>query len=123
MRSLEEVEESLALLARGHTPMQVARLTGIPRPTIRDWSYGRTPQRQRQRGREGCPFCGVGGDVSRLDPPAYAYLLGIYLGDGCVSLGARGVTRLRVTLDAGESPSPTGRRPSSPGHSNLSSGA
>jgi hypothetical protein len=32
--------------------------------------------------------------------PAYAYLLGIYLGDGMLSMGRRHVWRLRITLDA-----------------------
>lgn len=31
---------------------------------------------------------------------AYVYLLGMYLGDGCISAGARDVFRLRVALDA-----------------------
>jgi hypothetical protein len=34
-----------------------------------------------------------------LDGSTYAYLLGIYLGDGCISAHRRGVWRLRVTLD------------------------
>jgi hypothetical protein len=33
-------------------------------------------------------------------PPEYAYLLGIYLGDGCISAHPRGVFRIRVFLDA-----------------------
>lgn len=39
-------------------------------------------------------------DFSLLDGVAYAYLLGMYLGDGCISGHPRGVWRLRVTLDA-----------------------
>lgn len=31
--------------------------------------------------------------------PAYAYLLGLYLGDGMLSMGRRNVWRLRITLD------------------------
>ena len=34
------------------------------------------------------------------DDRAYSYLLGIYLGDGCVSVRRRGGTDLRITLDA-----------------------
>src|SRR4051794_7618216 len=37
---------------------------------------------------------------SSLDPSAYAYLLGLYLGDGYIALHPRGVYRLRVTLDS-----------------------
>ncbi len=32
-------------------------------------------------------------------PPAYVYLLGVYLGDGCISAHRRGVYRMRVHLD------------------------
>jgi hypothetical protein len=35
-----------------------------------------------------------------LNAPLYAYLLGLYLGDGCLSGHARGVWKLRITLDA-----------------------
>jgi hypothetical protein len=34
-----------------------------------------------------------------MDRALYAYLLGVYLGDGCISLGRRGVFRLRIVLD------------------------
>ena len=37
-------------------------------------------------------------DFSQLSP-SYAYLLGLYLSDGCISRHARGVHRLRITLD------------------------
>jgi hypothetical protein len=39
-------------------------------------------------------------DFSSLDAYAYAYLLGMYLGDGCISSHRRAVWRLRVSLDA-----------------------
>jgi hypothetical protein len=35
-----------------------------------------------------------------LDAASYAYLLGIYLGDGCISDHPRSVCRLRIALDA-----------------------
>jgi hypothetical protein len=35
-----------------------------------------------------------------MDAAAYAYLLGMYLGDGCISRHRSGVMRLRITLDA-----------------------
>jgi hypothetical protein len=38
-------------------------------------------------------------DPALLPRPAYAYLLGLYLGDGCISAGPRGSHRLRVVLD------------------------
>ncbi len=46
-----------------------------------------------------CGRChGPAHDFDRLST-AYAYLLGLYLGDGCISAHPRGVYRLRITLD------------------------
>jgi hypothetical protein len=39
-------------------------------------------------------------ELSLLDRDAYAYLLGIYLGDGYICARPRGVWLLRITLDA-----------------------
>lgn len=52
-----------------------------------------------RRGRavnDSCPICGT----APWDDRAYAYLLGLYLGDGCLSEHRRGVYRLRISLDA-----------------------
>jgi hypothetical protein len=42
-----------------------------------------------------------GGSAHQFDalPPSYVYLLGVYLGDGCISTHPRGVYRLRLHLD------------------------
>lgn len=93
MRSRDEVVRALALLSGGQTPTEAARAIGIPRSTVRDWSYGRVPAERSM-----CLPCLH--DFSALDGPAYAYLLGLYLGDGCISAHPRGVYRLRITLDA-----------------------
>ena len=44
-------------------------------------------------------MCGIDHDFLALPPAAYGYLLGIYLGDGCISRGRR-VWRMRITLDS-----------------------
>jgi hypothetical protein len=93
IRSRSELNEALALLRQGLTPTEVARETGIPRSTVRDWRHGRGT---RQAGRVDC----ADHDFSLLDGDTYAYLLGMYLGDGCLSRHPRGVWRLRVTLDS-----------------------
>jgi len=67
---------------------EVARLLDVPRSTVRDWRLGRLPVRSDAP------------SVVELDAPWYSYLLGLYLGDGCISLHARGVWRLRIALDA-----------------------
>jgi hypothetical protein len=85
----------LALFRTGLSTSEVARRSGIPRSTVKDWRNGRA-----QRPPRTCRGHDVHGhDVQSLDRAAYAYLYGMYLGDGCIS-EHRGVARLRVTLDA-----------------------
>lgn len=64
---------------------------GVPRRTVLDWRHRKRSDRVRV---SGCPIC----SDARLDRPTYAYLLGLYLGDGCISHGPR-AQRLRITLD------------------------
>jgi hypothetical protein len=92
MRTQEQVDEAIRLLTKGQTPTEVANVLRIPRSTVRDWSCGRSLRIPRDGVCEN--------HLSNLDPPAYAYLLGMYLGDGCISQHDRGVLRLRITLDA-----------------------
>lgn len=84
MRTRLDYERAKILLDAGKNQCEVARQTGIPRGTIKDWA---------KRG-----FCPQGGGVGRhhVDDPAahinqseerckaYSYVLGEYLGDGCV---------------------------------------
>ena len=92
VRSQRDVDRVLALFGEGLTTSAIARRTGIPRSTVKDWRGGRQPWRQSRD----CP----GQHLSLLDELAYAYVLGMYLGDGCISSGRRGVWRLRITLDS-----------------------
>jgi hypothetical protein len=98
------VAEVLALRAEGLGARRIASRTGLPVATVRDWLAGRLPKhsRNRDRGvepRASCERCGhFAHDFERL-PPAYVYLLGLYLGDGCISEHRRSVFRLRVFLD------------------------
>jgi hypothetical protein len=98
MRPLEDVSAVLELSAQGHSASAIAQRTGIPRGTVRDWVSGRTPK--RHVGHDGsCQVCGgVAHRYAEL-PPAYVYLLGLYLGDGCISAHPRGVYKLRINLD------------------------
>jgi Homeodomain-like domain len=92
MRQEREVDEVLELSRGGLTTSEIARRAGIPRSTVRDWLRHGPPRRR--------PHACETHDPSLLDKSAYAYLLGIYLGDGCISAYPRGVWRLRITLDA-----------------------
>jgi hypothetical protein len=92
----EARSEALALVEAGLNDCEISRRLGIPRATIRDW---RRPSYQKQIPAEICPRCWRGTKPIRFTPEDYATLLGFYLGDGCVSPGAR-TDRLRIALDA-----------------------
>jgi hypothetical protein len=54
----------------------------------------------QRRGRYGCVACGHDRhDPATLPRAEYIYLLGVYLGDGCISAHARGVYALRLFQD------------------------
>jgi hypothetical protein len=85
----EIVEGVRQLHASGLNASEVARLTGIPRSTIRHWISER-----RRASPERTPH-----DLAARNRRAYAYLLGIYLGDGWIQSFPR-TYRLNVFLDA-----------------------
>lgn len=87
MHSQATVAEALRLRSAGLNNCEISRRVAVPRPTIREWSSGRLPRSCAQAS------SGV------QDSSAYVYLLGLYLGDGCISTHPRGVYRLRITLD------------------------
>lgn len=103
MRSPAEVALVVHLSAEGLNQCEIARATGIPRGTLRMWLAGRIPDFDRgwtyQGGRPdlrtpGCPVCLGQPDLLPREP--YVYLLGLYLGDGCLSAARRGVYKLRI---------------------------
>jgi len=95
---IDVVTQSLELAGEGPSTSEVARRVGVPRATVRDWLAGRMPAGYG-RGGAGCVGCGGLHDLDAL-PPNYVYLLGMYLGDGCLSAHPRGVFKLRISLDA-----------------------
>jgi hypothetical protein len=102
MRSQAEVDLVLELHAAGLNNSQISRRTGISRATFRPWLSGNTPGSGRRllRQRTSCPRCSESAEfLPGITVFAYAYLLGLYLGDGLVSQGRRNVYRLRVFLD------------------------
>jgi len=106
MHSAETVASALDLHAKGLNNCEIARKTGVSRPTIREWVSGRLPHSYRPRDRCGklsgrgvCTRCGGGAhDFGDLGA-SYVHLLGLYLGDGSIATHRRGVYRLRITLD------------------------
>jgi hypothetical protein len=104
MRRLEEVRLVERLAAEGLNNCQIARRTGLPRTTVRDWVAGRTPGRSPRRGwasrDESCAVCGhPRHQPSQLPAEQYAYLFAMYLGDGCIATTSKGVHRLRIACD------------------------
>jgi hypothetical protein len=73
--------QAFALIDRGMSLRAVHKSTGVSRATLRDWLDH--PEKTGQRASR--PRCTV---TPRLPEPArdYAYLLGLYLGDGCISV-------------------------------------
>ena len=88
----ERVTAVLALVDAGESYSEIARVSGVSRATIRDWAAGRTPSRPSL---SACSVCG--GLIDCIPPGPYAYLLGLYLGDGYVAKHRRGVYKLRIT--------------------------
>jgi hypothetical protein len=73
------------LLARGFSDRDVARISGVPSNTVGRWRRAWPP---------------IAIEWRPAHTSSYAYLLGMYLGDGCLFVG-RGRVRLQITLDAG----------------------
>lgn len=84
-RSDEEIASVLDLQRRGMSIAEIARRTGLPYGTAKNWCRGDVPAPPRER----CARCG---DLphGQLDHAVYAYLLGMYLGDGCLSTAGGG---------------------------------
>jgi hypothetical protein len=84
--------EARTMLAAGHSLSEVSRHLAIARSTLGAW---RDAGPERPGPANACPRC----DGTGLDGPAYAALLGYYLGDGCLSAAPR-YFALRVSCDA-----------------------
>jgi hypothetical protein len=89
MRSLEEVTWVEDLVKAGLNDCAIARLTGLPRTTVRDWRLTqRWIGRERTGGRAStfgapagsCDRCGHRQHVFDELGERYVYLLGLYLG-------------------------------------------
>jgi Homeodomain-like domain-containing protein len=100
-----DVEQVMALLEAGLSQAEVARRTGVPRGTVCTWIRegtdsvltGRRAAEHVLHAANDVPECQ---HVRSAPPTEYAYLLGLYLGDGCLSSTHRtGVHRLRIVLD------------------------
>ncbi|MFD3683436.1 transcriptional regulator [Nocardiopsis sp. NPDC058631] len=93
MHSREIVDETLRLKALGMTDHAIAAQCSVSVQALRHWRYGtrRAPHTTADRSFY-CPVC-ANGDV---DPAAYSYLLGLYLGDGYIGHIRNGVDYLSI---------------------------
>ena len=104
MHSQETVSQALRLHRAGLGARRIAERLDLPLATVRDWCGGRVPRHSRRddstaRSEPRCERCGFPSHDFINLPSTYVYLLGLYLGDGCISAGRRGVFRLRIALD------------------------
>lgn len=93
-------DRAFALAASGCSPRQVGEALSLPRRTVAEW-LARTSRDDPAGGAVSrCGRCGWGAHEFVDLPPSYVHLLGLYLGDGCLSAHRRGVYKLRIYLDA-----------------------
>jgi hypothetical protein len=81
----------MALIRGGYGDCEIAWRTGIPRSTISAWRHGRNVT-YHQRLSEAPSW-------HPSHPSAYCYLLGLYLGDGCLYVSPTGFATIVITLD------------------------
>jgi hypothetical protein len=94
--SSEIVEQALSLRSTGSSTYAISRQLGVPRASVANWCRGQVPGRAEDV--ERCSRC-RGRCHDAFEEPAYAYLLGIYLGDGCLTTPGRAVW-LCVSMDS-----------------------
>ncbi|MEF3115736.1 transcriptional regulator [Streptomyces chrestomyceticus] len=92
MYDLPTRKHALALLTQGRSLNSVSRETGISRSALREWRVRLEPL---GRPRTECVRC-ASAPRPPADAAAYAYLLGLYLGDGCISPHPRGGFVMRI---------------------------
>lgn len=86
MYDLSARKQALALVAQGRSLNSVSHETGISRAAIRSWQHRLEPLPRMTSPAPGPP----------ADEYAYTYLLGLYLGDGCISAHPRSGYYLRI---------------------------
>jgi hypothetical protein len=96
MYDLETRRNAFGLMQRGYSLRATSLQTGISSTTLRYWRDH--PEMLNPRPQSICPRCAP---ATELPEPAgeYAYVLGLYLGDGCINLigdPRKGVWVLRI---------------------------
>jgi hypothetical protein len=97
-KSLQTVRAALAMHTDGRNISEISRALGVSRAAIRDWVANSDTRIERlsRKAMHSARNCSL---IDTLPSAQYAYLLGQYLGDGCISLvGVRKVPRLRIAM-------------------------
>ncbi|WP_049651555.1 helix-turn-helix domain-containing protein [Kitasatospora sp. MY 5-36] len=91
--------EAVLLLRQGVRNSEVSRRLGVPTGTVSWWKHQDLAKRNNLPGRKRSACMHCYGD--QLNRPAYAYLLGLYLGDGHILLPNeyRRTQSLQITCD------------------------
>lgn len=89
----------LDLIEAGVNDCAISRATEVPRTTVRDLRHRYQRTGRRPRPRPTCPRCWRPARQLSFSSADYSELLGLYLGDGHISEGAR-TARLRIALDS-----------------------
>jgi hypothetical protein len=92
LRAQADFDLATTLMGEGRRDSEIARLTGIPRSTINAWRHNRG-RRYHERLAIATP------GWRPVQPAAYCYLLGAYLGDGCLNVLPSGGASLLISLD------------------------
>jgi hypothetical protein len=97
-KSADVVRAAADLAALGVSQAEISRRLGVSRAAVRVWLRADVTALIAQRATRGDGGCDGGCvHLNGLPGEAYVYLLGLYLGDGCLSRSAKGVYRLRVS--------------------------
>jgi hypothetical protein len=96
MHSRATVAAALEMSRGGASSSVIGSALNLSPRTIRDWTRGNLPH---YADASVCDRCLGHHDFDAL-PSQYGYLLGLYLGDGCLSHHPRDVYKLRIILDA-----------------------
>lgn len=92
MHSVEIRRRAIELRPSYPSTAAVARELGVSRAAVREWLCAPQEALAAQRG----ATCFACSGARCEEPAAYTYLLGQYLGDGCISINRRGIPKLRI---------------------------
>ncbi|MFG2112615.1 transcriptional regulator [Streptomyces sp. NPDC048718] len=95
MYDISTRRRALALVDQGRSLNSVSKQTGISRAALRSWQIHLEPRPRMSAHRAPCVRCRPTPGLPEA-VEAYAYLLGLYLGDGCVSPHRQGSQHLRI---------------------------